>query len=154
MRNFLLAIPCLIFIASSYAQTATKSYGRVDVEITKVKKPKKIYIKVEIKSAFTGGDSSWIKSLEQTLNQTIKYKNGAKAGQYIVSVIFVVDKEGNLYDIRCLNDPPGFGMAGDVLDAIRKKTKLIWLPSSQGIQVKPYSTSSSTPPVSNLQQRE
>jgi protein TonB len=147
MRNFQLALLCLICIASSYAQTAIKSYGRVDVEITKEKKPKKIYTKVEIKSAFTGGDSSWIQSLEKTLNQSIQYKNGAKAGKYIVSVVFVVDKEGNISDIRCLNNPPGFGMAEEVLRAIKKKTK--WLPSSQGVPVKPYRTSSSTPRVSN-----
>ena len=147
MRNFQLSLLCLICIASSYAQTATSSYGRVDVEITKEKKPKKIYTKVEIKSAFTGGDSSWIQSLEKTLNQSIQYENGAKAGKYIVSVVFVVDKEGNISDIRCLNDPPGFGMAEEVLRAIKKKTK--WLPSSQGVPVRPYRTSSSTPTVSN-----
>ena len=86
-RNFQLALLCLICVTSSYAQTATKSYGRVDVEIIKEKKPKKIYTKVEIKSAFTGGDSSWIQSLEKTLNQSIQYKNGTKAGKYIVSIL-------------------------------------------------------------------
>jgi hypothetical protein len=146
-RNFQLALLCLICVASSYAQTATKSYGRVDVEIIKEKKPKKINTKVKIKSAFTGGDSSWIQSLEKTLNQSIQYKNGAKAGKYIVSVAFVVDKEGDISDIRCVNDPVGFGMEEQVLRAIKKKTK--WLPSSQGVPVRPYRTSSSTPPESN-----
>ena len=147
MRNFLLAIPCLIFIASSYAQTTTRSYGRVDVEITKEKKPKRIHTKVEIKSAFIGGDSSWIQSLEKTLNESIPYKNAARAGKYIVSVAFIADKEGNLSDVLCVSDPVGFGMEAQVLRAIKKKGK--WLPSSQGVPVRPYSTSSSTPPVSN-----
>ncbi|MBL7738668.1 MAG: hypothetical protein JNK14_05575 [Chitinophagaceae bacterium] len=148
MRKFQLALLCLICVAGSYAQTATKHYGRVDVEIIKEKKPKKIYTKVEIKSAFTGGDSSWIQALEKTLDQSIQYKNGAKAGKYIVSVQFVADKEGNISDVRCVNDPVGFGMEEQVLRAIKKKTK--WLPSSQGVPVRPYRTSSSsTPPVSN-----
>jgi protein TonB len=147
IRNFQLALLCLVCIASSHAQTATKSYGRVNVEITKEKKPKKIYAKVDIKSAFTGGDSSWIRSVEKTLNQSIQYKNGAKAGKYIVTVIFVADKEGSISDIRCVNDPVGFGMEEEVLRAIRKGPK--WVPSSQGIPVRPYRTSSSTPPVSN-----
>jgi len=125
----------------NYAQTATKSYGRVDVEITKEKKPKMIYTKVEIKSAFRGGDSSWIQSLEKTLNQSIQYKNGAKAGKYIVSVAFVVDKEGNISDVRCINDPVGFGMEEQVLRAIKKKAT--WFPSSQGVPVRSYRTSSS-----------
>jgi antitoxin component YwqK of YwqJK toxin-antitoxin module len=144
MRIFQLTLLCLICISSSYAQTATKSYGRVDVEITKEKKPKKIYTKVEIKSAFTGGDSSWIQSLEKKLNQSIHYKNGAKSGKYIVSVVFIVDKEGNIADIRCVNNPHGFGMEAEVLRAIKTKTK--WLPSFQGGQIiRPYRTSSSTP---------
>jgi uncharacterized protein YjhX (UPF0386 family) len=149
MKYFQLTLLCLICIACSYAQTASKSYGRVDVEITKEKKPKRIYTKVEIKSAFTNGDSSWIQSLEKTLNQSIQYKNGAKAGKYIVSVGFIVDKEGIISDIRCLNDPPGFGMTEEVLRAIRKGKGPKWLPSSQGVPVRPYRTSSSTPPVSN-----
>jgi periplasmic protein TonB len=147
-RTFQLALFYLICVASGYAQTTTKSYGHVYVEITKKKKPKRIYTKVEIKSAFTGGDSSWTQSLEKTLNQSIHYKNGAKAGKYIVSVIFVVDKEGNISDIRCVNDPPGFRMAEEVLRAIKKKAR--WLPSSQGIPVRPYRTSSSAPTYSNL----
>ena len=139
LRNFQLALFCLTYAASSYAQTTTKSYGRVDVEITKEKKPKKIYTRVEIKSAFTGGDSSWIHSIEKTLNQSIQYKNGAKAGKYIVSIVFFVDKEGDISDVRCTNDPVGFGMEEQVLRAIKKKPK--WIPSSQGIPVRPYRTS-------------
>ena len=103
------------------------------------KKPKKIYTRVEIKSAFTGGDSSWIHSIEKTLNQSIQYKNGAKAGKYIVSIVFFVDKEGDISDVRCTNDPVGFGMEEQVLRAIKKKPK--WIPSSQGIPVRPYRTS-------------
>lgn len=143
IRIFQLALLCLICIDSGNAQTASKSYGLIDVEIIKKKKPKKIYTKVEIKSAFTGGDSSWIQSLEKTLNQSIPYKNGAKPGKYIVSVAFIADKEGNISDIRCVNDPVGFGIEEQVLRAIKKKAK--WLPSSQGVPVRPYRTSSSTP---------
>lgn len=134
-------------MTSSYAQTGTNSYGRVDIEITKEKKTKKMYTKVDIKSAFTGGDSSWIQSLEKTLNQSIQYKNGAKAGKYIVSVVFITNKEGDLSDIQCVNDPVGFGMEKQVLIAIKKKAK--WTPAPQGMQVRPYRTSSSTPPGNN-----
>ncbi len=146
-RNFLVALLCLTGVACSYAQTVTKNYGRVEVVIIKEKKPEKIYTKVEIKSAFTGGDSSWIQSLEKTLNQSIPYKNGVKAGNYIVSVVFIVDKEGDISDVRCVNDPVGFGMEEQVMRAIRKKTK--WLPASQGVPVKPYRTSSSATSASN-----
>jgi hypothetical protein len=53
MRFFQLALFCSICLAKSYGQTATRSYGDIVVEITKEKKPKKVYAKVEIKSAFS-----------------------------------------------------------------------------------------------------
>jgi periplasmic protein TonB len=144
MIYFQLALLFQLFIAKGYAQTSTKSYGRVDVEITKQKKPKKIYTKVEIKSAFTGGDSIWIQSLEKELNQSIQYKNGFKPGKYIISIAFIVDKQDNISDIQCLNMPVGFGMEEAVVRAIKKKAK--WLPAPQnGQQIKTYQTSSSTP---------
>lgn len=142
MKNFQLILLCIICVATSYAQIASKSHCEIDVEITKEKKTKKIYTKVQIKSAFSGGDSSWIQSLEHTLNQSIPYRNGAKAGKHIVSVSFVVDKEGNIAEVGCLNDP-GYGMADEVLLAIRKKPK--WHTSSQGVPVRPYRTSSMSP---------
>ncbi|MBL0155175.1 MAG: hypothetical protein IPP93_17530 [Chitinophagaceae bacterium] len=135
MRKFQLVLLCLICVAGSSAQTAVKSYGRVNVEITKEKKPKRIHTKVEIVSAFTGGDSAWILSLEKTLDQSIPFKNGAKAGKYIVTVVFITDKDGNLSEVRCLNDP-GFGMGEKVLAAIKKKP--VWRPASQPVEVRAY----------------
>lgn len=146
-KKFKLTLICLISVTTCYSQSATPSHGEVDVKIVKEKKPKKIYTKVEIKSGFMGGDSIWIQSLEKTLNQSIQYKNGAKAGKYIISVVFIIDKEGNLSEIRSVNEKVGFGMEEQVLLAIKKQTKPI--PTPQGIPVRSYRTSSSTPQVSN-----
>jgi periplasmic protein TonB len=147
MRSFALVLLGCIYFAQGYAQTGTNSIGRIAVEITKEKKPKRIYATVEIIVPFPGGDSSWIASLEKTLNQSMPYKNGAKPGKYIVSVVFIVDKQGDISDIRSVNDPVGFGMEEQVLRVLKKKSK--WLPASQGVPVRPYRTSSSTPPGSN-----
>lgn len=111
------------------------------MEITKEKKPKNINVKVDIKSAFTGGDSSWIQSLEKTLNLSIQYENGAKPGKYIGLVQFIVDRDGNISDIKPLTSN-GYGMEAEVLRAIKKKA--VWIPSSQGVPVRPYRTSSTT----------
>lgn len=147
MRNFPLVLLCLIYVAQGHGQSGTHSMGRIAVEIIKEKKSKRIYATVEIIEPFPGGDSSWIASLEKTLNQSMPYKNGAKPGKYIVSVVFIVDKQGDISDIRSVNDPVGFGMEEQVLRALKKKSK--WLPASQGVPVRPYRTSSSTPPGSN-----
>lgn len=133
----------LFSISSSTAQSVDKMYARVDVEITKEKKPKRIYTKVAILSAFTGGDSVWIATLEKTLNQSIQYNNGAKAGKYLVSVAFITDIEGQIFDIHCINDPVGYGMEEQVVRAIKKGAK--WVPARQNGQVRPYRTTSSTP---------
>jgi hypothetical protein len=150
MRHFQLALLCFICVAKSYGQTTAQSYGRIDVEITKEKLPKRIYAKVEIKSAFPGGDSSWVQSIEKSINQSISYKNGAKKGKYIVSVAFVVSKNGSLSDIRCVNDPVGFGMEAVVIRALKKGTK--WAPSNDndGRKVRQYSTSAIIFPTSSI----
>lgn len=140
MRNFLLILLCFLCVANSYGQTATSSYGRVDVEITK-EKTQKIYTKVDIKSTFPGGDSSWARSLEKKLDQTIKLDRRVKKGKYVVSVQFVVAKDGSLSDIKCLNDP-GFGMGAAVLREIKKGPT--WGPCDPPCEVKPYRRSAIT----------
>lgn len=143
MRYFLLAILCFVCVAESYGQTCTRSYGGVIVEITKEKKPKRIYTKVEITPAFPGGDSSWAQSLQDSLNRSIPFKNGAKAGKYIVSVRFLIEKDGSMADIRCLNDS-GFGMCDQVVAAIvRKYGRPKWGPLPSG-KVRQYHTTSTT----------
>jgi protein TonB len=129
MRSLQFALLCFICTAKSNGQTVTNSYGQIVVEITKEKRPKKIYTKVEIKSAFPGGDSAWIKSLEENLDRSIPFHNGAKTGKYIVSVAFIIVKDGSISEVRCLSDP-GFGMGQEVVRAIKKGTK--WAPAPAG----------------------
>ncbi len=143
MRTFFIALLCFMHITESFGQTTTSRYGRIDVEITKEKRPKRIYAKVEIKSPFIGGDSSWVQTIEKSINQSISYKNGAKKGKYIVSVAFAVAKDGILSDIRLVSEPVGFGMDAVVLRVLKKSQK--WLPAAYpGIPVRPYRTSSTT----------
>ena len=133
MRYFQLAILCFLWVAKSYGQTAVRSYGVV-VEITKEKKLKKIYTKVEIKPhGFPDVDSAWIHSLQESLNQSIPYKNGAKPGKYIISVALLIEKDGSLVDTRCLKDP-GFGMCEQVTSAIKRTFPRKGSP----VKVRPY----------------
>jgi hypothetical protein len=130
MRYFQLALLCFICIAKSYGQTGTRHYVGLVVEITKEKRPKKIYTKVEITSpGFPNGDSSWVQSLEESLNQTIPFRNGAKPGKYMVSVRFLIERDGSLTDIVCLKDP-GFGMCKQVKVAVIKKFSPRWRPQT------------------------
>jgi protein TonB len=149
MRHFQLALLCFICVSNSYSQTTTNRYGRIDVEITKEKHPKKVYAKVEIKSAFIGGDSSWLQSFEKSLNQSLTIDRRAKKGKYIVSAVFVVLEDSSLADIRCLNDP-GFGMGTEVIRVL-KKGMVRWKPGKPGDRpVSPYRRSAITYQDSHL----
>jgi hypothetical protein len=129
IRNFQLVVLCFVCVAKSYGQPVAKNYyGRINVEFTKQKRPKKICTKVEIKSAFPVGDSAWVKSIEENINQSIGVGKRVKKGKYIVSVKFVLSKDGSLSDIACENDP-GFGMCEEVIRALKKTKK--WTPASQ-----------------------
>lgn len=128
---FLLPVICF---ARSYGQTATYSYGRIVAEITKEKNPKKIYATVKIMSPFTGGDSSWLRSVEKNINQSIQARKRIKKGKYTVAVKFIADKNGYLSDIQCETDP-GFGLCEDVIHTIKKRKS--WLPAAPG-QIREY----------------
>ena len=139
-----LALLCSVCVAKSYGQTGTRSYHTVLVEIKKEKEPKRIYTKVELtQPAFPGGDSSWIRSLQDSLNRSMPVKNKAKAGTYIVSIRFLIEKNGSITDMVCLKDP-GFGMCEQVKAALRKKFK--WGPQVESSgKVRRYHTTSTTP---------
>ena len=136
MKTLQLVLLCLICVAKSYGQPVAKNYyGRIDVEIIKEKKTKKIHTKVGIKSAFPGGDSAWVQSIEKNINQSIEVGKRVKKGKYVVSIKFIVSKDGSLSDILCENDP-GFGICEKVIRVLKKTKK--WTPAPQPVEVKEY----------------
>jgi len=137
VRALLLAVLYLIVTVKTHAQTDTYTYGKIAVEISKQKWPKKIECKVEIISAFTGGDSVWTNSLENSLNRSISYHNGAPRGNYTVHVQFVVAKDGSISDVRPLTSN-GYGMEAEVVRALRKKDPMKWTPAPRGKTVREY----------------
>lgn len=145
MKCFPLTLLCVMCISSSYAQTAIKSHGLVDtsrtnmiyVKITKEKKPKKIFTKVEIKSAQPEGDSSWAQTLERELNNSIRVHRRVKKGTHLVAVQFIAMKDSTIADTKCVVDP-GSGMCEEVLRAVRKHPKWGFRPGP----VRPYRRSS------------
>lgn len=88
---------------------------------------------VEIQAKFIG---NWTKFLLKYLNPNVPVENGAPAGRYTVIVQFVVDKEGNVSNIKALTKV-GYGMEEEAIRVIKKATK--WEPAIQnGYKVKAY----------------
>ncbi len=110
--------------------------GKQIVEEKKVEDENKIFDKVEIEASFPGGDSKWRQYLERNANGQVATDNGAPEGTYTTVVQFVVDKEGNISDVRALTNH-GYGMEEEAMRVIRKGPK--WTPAVQnGRQVKAY----------------
>ena len=137
MKYLLMSLLSIVYYAEASGQTTTSRYGKIEVVITKEKRPKRIHAKVEIKSPFVGGDSSWVHFIEQSINQSIQFKNGARPGTYIVLAQFIIAKDSSLSEIRCLQDP-GFGMGEKVMRAL-KKGSFKWAPApAVGVKVGNY----------------
>ncbi|OQP60000.1 hypothetical protein A3860_35090 [Niastella vici] len=127
MKSFQLILLCLVCVAKSYGQG-----GRIVVEITK-EKHKSYTIKV-IQWVNPRADSSWLPSIEKDLNRSIPANKHIKKGKYVVSARFIADKDGNICEVECENDP-GFGIGADVVRALKKSGK--WV-SGKGYIVQPY----------------
>lgn len=96
----------------------------------------KVFDKVEIEASFPGGDEKWRNYIERNANGQVATENGAPVGIYTVIVQFVVDKEGNISDVRALTKH-GYGMEAEVIRIIQKGPK--WNPAIQlGRNVKAY----------------
>ena len=96
----------------------------------------KIFDKVEIEAAFPGGDSKWRRYLETNCNGQVATDNGAPEGTYTTIIQFVVDKEGNISDVRAMTNH-GYGMEQEAIRVIQKGPK--WTPAQQnGRFVKAY----------------
>jgi len=101
-----------------FAQPGTVSSDTVDG----------VFSKVEIEASFPGGYEGWAKFLQKNLKADTPVKKGAKAGTYTVIVQFVVDREGNVTDLKALTHH-GFGMEEEVLRVLNKSPK--WSPAQQ-----------------------
>jgi len=103
---------------------------------TKVEDENQIFEKVEIEASFPGGEAKWRQYLERNLSSFNPADEGAPTGTYTTYVQFVVDKEGNISDVRALTNH-GYGMEEAAIRVIKKGPK--WNPAIQNQrQVKAY----------------
>ena len=110
--------------------------GKQVIEEKKEEDENKVFEKVEIEASFPGGDAAWRKFLERNLNSNTPVDNGAPAGTYTVWVQFIVDKEGNISDVKALTSQ-GYGMEAEAVRVIKKGPR--WTPAVQnGRHVKAY----------------
>jgi protein TonB len=88
----------------------------------------KVFEKVEVEAEFPGGLSAWQRYLQRNLNSNAPIDNGAPPGSYTVIVQFIVDKQGNISDVKSLTNH-GYGMEDEAIRAIKRGPK--WTPAIQ-----------------------
>ncbi len=71
---------------------------------------------------------NWHQFIARNINQEVIREAKGPAGTYIINVSFRVDKEGNVRDVKALNDP-GYGTAKEAVRVIEKSGK--WSPAIQ-----------------------
>lgn len=92
--------------------------------------------KVEVEATFSGGEKAWRSFLERTLNAAVPVYNRAPAGSYTIVIQFVVDKNGEISDLKALTNH-GYGMEKEVIRVLKKSPK--WTPAMQdGQKVNAY----------------
>jgi protein TonB len=104
----------------------SKGTGTVVAPKQDVEDYDKTFTKVENPATFPGGMDGWKRYLERNF----QYPEAAQeAGtQGVVRVQLVVDKDGNVTEVKALNDP-GDGCAAEAERVIRKGPK--WIPAEQ-----------------------
>lgn len=95
-----------------------------------------IFTSVEIEAEFPGGLGAWSRYLHKTLNSNAPIDNGAPSGSYTIMVQFIVDKQGNISDVKALTNH-GYGMEEEAIRVIRRGPS--WTPAIQnGNKVNAY----------------
>ncbi len=95
--------------------------------------PEQTYLTVQVEAQFIG---DWVKFLTRNLDPQTPARNDAPVGRYTVVVQFVVDKEGNVSDIKALTNH-GYGLEAEAVRVLKKAPK--WKPAIQnGYEVKAY----------------
>lgn len=89
----------------------------------------KEFTTVAVEAKYPG---DWERFIRRNLNNNIVVDQGAPPGtRYTVVVSFRVDREGNVTEVKAMNDP-GYGAAAEAVAAIRKSGK--WIPAEQNGQ--------------------
>jgi len=83
---------------------------------------------VQIQASFPGGPDAWSKYLQRNLRAEVASDNGAPPGNYTVVVSFLVDKDGNISEVKAENNP-GYGTSDEAVRVIQRGPK--WNPAIQ-----------------------
>lgn len=91
-----------------------------------VRDQEKLIAKVQEAPKFPGGTTGWQQFLSKTCNLDLVVEKGGPPGTYAVQLSFVIDKDGDVRDVKALNDP-GYGSKEDAMRVLLSSPK--WTPA-------------------------
>ena len=125
----------IFFLAASYHSLGQKQAGKMHGKtenknsILKDILPAYVYFScrvVEVPAAFGEGDDAWDKFLKENVDTLVPKFNGAPPGIYVVSVFFLVNKEGIMAAVKPITNL-GYGLEDEVIRIIKTSPK--WRPA-------------------------
>jgi hypothetical protein len=119
MKLLLLILVNFIFINNAISQNQRKAYGVIEIKFEIG--VKRIITKVDVGDNYNP-DTALIESIKRRLTTSTFVERGAKTGTYTAKVAYIVDKEGNISDVECINNP-GYGMGTISVRAVKASTK-------------------------------
>ncbi|MGF7230990.1 TonB-dependent receptor plug domain-containing protein [Arachidicoccus sp.] len=88
------------------------------------------FTSVQHPATFPGGTKAWQGYLVKNLNSRIPAEKGAPTGTYFVIVSFLIDKNGNISEVKAIHTPkPAYGMGTEAERVIKTSGK--WNPAVQ-----------------------
>ncbi len=91
---------------------------------------------VEVDASYPGGAAAWTKFLQKNLKADVPIKNEAPIGQYQAIVLFIVDKDGSISNLKP-ETRLGYGMEDELVRVLGMSGK--WIPATRnGIPLKAY----------------
>ena len=130
MKFFLIPIFTFLIVTNVLSQdSASTSSGNLNEKSKFDGNPgDQVFQKIEVEASFPGGASNWRKYLQSSLNASVPIDNNAPAGTYTVIVRFVVNKSGEIMDVKAETNH-GFGMEAEAMRVIKNGPK--WIAGSQ-----------------------
>jgi protein TonB len=126
MKKIIVLILAIVLSTNCFAQTDTTSKKDISEDV--------VFTVVQVPAHFPGGIEGWKEYLEQNLNGNLSKKipleNGQSSSKQKVILSFIVNREGNVSDIKCEN--PNEVLPKLVEEAIRvMKKSPKWVPAVQ-----------------------
>jgi hypothetical protein len=125
----LIALPLLVLILGIFSfQVKDSTYKPATAVTPGPDKTEKLFVVAQEPARFPGGEQSWQQFLQKNLNEDIVSKKGGPPGKYAVQLSFIVNKEGEISEVKALTDP-GYGTKEEALRVMSKSPR--WIPAEQ-----------------------